>query len=171
MADTDNGATAPAGDLQITLLRRAIQLATDNAEVGQLPFGALVVRDGELLATGVNTELRDHDPTAHAEVAAVRNACRSLGVRYLTGATIVSSCEPCAVCHAVAGAVGVTRIVHAARSQDVPDLGQPAPQAAADAAVRMQQVLRSGFPEQLVHVPVDGATEPFRRFIERSRRA
>jgi tRNA(Arg) A34 adenosine deaminase TadA len=53
------------------LLSRAVQIAVDNAAAGQLPFGALVVRDGTVLATGVNTALRDHDPVAHAEVAAV----------------------------------------------------------------------------------------------------
>src|SRR4051794_12474340 len=95
-------------------LRRAVDLAAGNAAAGQLPFGALVVRDGEVLAIGVNTALRDRDPTAHAEVAAVRNACRHLGVLHLTGAVIYSSCEPCALCHTAALAAGVVRIVYAA---------------------------------------------------------
>ena len=110
-----------------TWLAQAVQLALDNAAVGQLPFGALVVRDGTVLATGVNTELRDADPTAHAEVAAVRNACRQLGVRQLTGATIYSSCEPCAICVSVAAAAGVTRIVYAAPKEFLPDLEDPPP--------------------------------------------
>lgn len=53
-------------------LSRAVALALDNAVAGQLPFGALVIRDGTVVATGVNTALRDHDPTAHAEISAIR---------------------------------------------------------------------------------------------------
>jgi guanine deaminase len=147
------------------LLARAVQLAVDNAAAGQLPFGALVVRDGTVLATGVNTALRDHDPVAHAEVAAVRNACRSLGTVHVTGATIYSSCEPCAICHAVAAAAGVVRIVYAAPKEDVPDLGYPAPSDNVGLMVRMQALLRAAAPEQIVHLPIDGATEPFRRFL------
>ena len=72
-------------------LQEAVRLATANADAGQLPFAALVVRDGETLATGVNTALADWDPTAHAEVAAVRNACRALGTVHLTGAVIYAT--------------------------------------------------------------------------------
>lgn len=110
-----------------TWLEQAVQLALDNAAAGQLPFGAVVVRDGTVLATGVNTEIKDVDPTAHAEVAAVRNACRQLGVRELPNATIYSSCEPCAICVSVAAAAGVTRIVYAAPKEFIPDLGDPPP--------------------------------------------
>ncbi len=110
-----------------TWLAQAVQLALDNAAAGQLPFGAVVVRDGTVLATGVNTALRDVDPTAHAEVAAVRNACRQLGVQHLGDATIYSSCEPCAICVSVAAAVGITRIVYAAPKEFVPDLEDPPP--------------------------------------------
>jgi tRNA(Arg) A34 adenosine deaminase TadA len=150
---------------EATLLARAVQLALDNAAAGQLPFGALVVRDGTVLATGVNTALQDHDPVAHAEVAAVRNACRSLGELHLTGAIVVSSCEPCAVCHAVAAAAGITRIVYAAPKEYVPDLGYPAPPDSAGVMLEMQHVLRSAAPEQVVYVPTAGAEEPFRRYL------
>jgi tRNA(Arg) A34 adenosine deaminase TadA len=102
---------------------------------------------------------------AHAEVAAVRDACRHLGEVHLTGATVVSSCEPCAVCHAVSAAVGVVRIVYAAPKEHVPDLGYPAPPDHDDLMVRMQQVLRSTAPEQVVYVPTEGADEPFHRYV------
>lgn len=110
-----------------TWLAQAVQLALDNAAAGQLPFGAVVVRDGTVLATGVNTQLRDLDPTAHAEVAAVRNACRQLGVGHLQNAVIYSSCEPCAICVTVAAAAGVTQIVYAAPKEFVPNLEDPPP--------------------------------------------
>ncbi|GAA4723968.1 nucleoside deaminase [Phytohabitans rumicis] len=147
------------------LLARAIRLALDNAAAGQLPFGALVVRDGAVLGTGVNTALRDRDPTAHAEVAAVRDACRAVGQVHVTGATIVSSCEPCAVCHSVAVTAGVTRILYAAPKEAVPDLGYPAPSDNAELLGRMQELLRSAAPDQLIHVPIEGAEEPFRRYV------
>ena len=88
-----------------------------NAAAGQLPFGALVVRDGEVLGTGVNRELREHDPTAHAEVDAIRNACRDLRTLTLPGAVLVSSCEPCALCHVTAAVAGISRVVYAASSE------------------------------------------------------
>jgi tRNA(Arg) A34 adenosine deaminase TadA len=147
------------------LLARAVQLALDNAAAGQLPFGALVVRDGTVLATGVNTALADHDPVAHAEVAAIRNACRALGVLHLTGAVVYSSCEPCAMCHAVAAATGIWRLVYAAPKECVPDLGYPAPSDNGPLLARMQQLLRSAAPEQIVYAPTDNAGEPFQRFL------
>jgi guanine deaminase len=146
------------------LLREALRLAAENADTGQLPFGALVVRAGEVIATGVNTALRDHDPSAHAEVAAIRAACRKLGTLHLGGATVVSSCEPCAVCHSVAAISGVDRIVYAAPKELVPDLGYPAPPDPTDLAGRMQSSMRALAPEQIVHVPTDGAGEPFARY-------
>ncbi|EXG80531.1 nucleoside deaminase [Cryptosporangium arvum] len=109
------------------LLGRAVDLATQNAASGQLPFGALLVRDGEVLATGVNTVLRDLDPAAHAEVEAVRAACRNLGTLDLRGAEIYSSCEPCPMCCRAAQATGIAVIWYAAQATDIPDLGYPVP--------------------------------------------
>lgn len=146
-------------------LAEAVRLAYENAAAGQLPFGALVVRAGAVLATGVNTALSERDPTAHAEVAAIRAACTSLGELHLTGATVVSSCEPCAVCHSVAASVGVTRIMYAAPKEYVPDLGYPAPDDNHDLLTRMQAALRTIAPEQIAYVPTDGADEPFQRFL------
>jgi tRNA(Arg) A34 adenosine deaminase TadA len=145
------------------LLREAVRLATENARAGQLPFGALVVRAGEVIATGVNTALRDHDPTAHAEVAAIRAACRKLGTLYLGGAIVASSCEPCAVCHSVAAVAGIDRIIYAAPKELVPDLGYPAPPDPTDLLGRMQSTIRALAPEQIVHVPTEGAEEPFKK--------
>lgn len=159
--------TVPAPDpAAVALLDRAVQLAVDNAAAGQLPFGALVVREGTVLAIGVNTALRDNDPTAHAEVAAVRAACRELGELHLAGSTLVSSCEPCAVCHAVAATAGIARVVYAAPKELVPDLGTPGPAGSEHLMARMQQALRSVAPDQVVHVPTAGADEPFRRFVD-----
>jgi guanine deaminase len=148
-------------------LARAVILASDNAASGQLPFASLVVRDGTVLATGVNTALRDHDPTAHAEFAAVRAACRESAVLQLAGATLVSSCEPCAMCHAAAVVAGVERIIYAAPKEFVPDLGVPFPQLAAE----MQSVWRrtGSDRDRITYVPTPGADEPFARFLATGR--
>jgi guanine deaminase len=132
---------------------------------GQLPFGAVVVRAGEVLATGVNTEQRDSDPTAHAEVAAIRNACAAVGATRLPDATVYSSCEPCAVCQAVAAAAEMTGIVYAAPRESVPDLGNGGSPEFGALLGRMQEELRSLAPDRITHVPVDGAAEPFERFL------
>jgi guanine deaminase len=169
-----SGGDLPGGESEAAeseLLVWAVRLASENGEAGQLPFAALVVRAGTVLATGVNTALRDRDPTAHAEVAAVRNACRDLATLHLTGATVVSSCEPCAICHAVAASVGVTRVVYAAPKEYVPDLGYPAPDSGGDLMTRMQDVLRATAPDQIRYVPTDGADEPFRRYLAGRERA
>lgn len=167
----DDRLPAAVGAAETAHLRRAVELAVENASAGQLPFGALVVEAGRILATGVNTTLRDHDPTAHAEVAAIRSACRSRRTLELPGTTLVSSCEPCALCHATAASAGIRRVVYAAPKEVAFEmLGAPTdPQAALLAG--MQRALRRLAPEQVVHGSVEGDRRPFERFTgERGRR-
>jgi lactoylglutathione lyase len=140
------------------LLERAVALARVNAEAGQEPFGSLVVRDGEILGEGVNTTRRDADPTAHAEVAAVREACRRLGTIDLGGATVVTSCEPCPMCRTVAVLAGVSRIVYAVPAEVAAGYGF----ALSPAGVEI--VAAWPLPDLLEHVPTPGAEEPFERF-------
>ena len=80
-------------------LHQAVALATENvrSERGG-PFGAVVVRDDLLIATGVNVVTASNDPTAHAEVMAIRAACRALGAFQLEGCELYASCEPCPMC-------------------------------------------------------------------------
>ncbi|MCH5218593.1 MAG: nucleoside deaminase [Muribaculaceae bacterium] len=80
------------------LMREAIRLSEENVEKGGGPFGAVIARDGEIVATGVNCVTACTDPTAHAEVNAIRTACHKLGTFDLKGCTIYSSCEPCPMC-------------------------------------------------------------------------
>lgn len=80
-------------------MRRALQLACENARSGRGgPFAAVVVRDGEVLAEGTNLVTSTNDPTAHAEVVAIRRACQRLGTFQLTGCELYTSCEPCPMC-------------------------------------------------------------------------
>ncbi|HEY4378818.1 MAG TPA: nucleoside deaminase [Acidobacteriaceae bacterium] len=80
-------------------MRRAIALATENVRSGRGgPFGAVVVRGGEIIASGVNQVTSANDPTAHAEVVAIRAACQALGDFQLKGCVVYTSCEPCPMC-------------------------------------------------------------------------
>ncbi len=79
-------------------MRRAIELAVENVKNDGGPFGAVIVRNGEIVATGVNRVTANNDPTAHAEVSAIREACTKLGTFDLSGCVIYTSCEPCPMC-------------------------------------------------------------------------
>jgi len=82
-----------------SFMARAIQLSFENVRSGHGgPFGAVVVKDGRLIAEGVNRVTATNDPTAHAEIVAIREACRNLGVFQLKGCELYSSCEPCPMC-------------------------------------------------------------------------
>jgi guanine deaminase len=80
-------------------MREAIRLSIENVESGKGgPFAAAIVKDGKIIATGVNEVTSTNDPTAHAEVVAIRNACKSLNSYQLDGCEIYCSCEPCPMC-------------------------------------------------------------------------
>ena len=80
------------------LMRKAIALSVENVAKGGGPFGAVIARDGEIVATGVNRVTANCDPTAHAEVSASRAAAQKLGTFDLSGCEIYTSCEPCPMC-------------------------------------------------------------------------
>ncbi len=101
-------------DINQVSLASVVKLAVDNVAAGGGPFAALVVRDGEIIATGANRVTRDLDPTAHAEIVAIRAASRRIGDFRLGGCTLVSSCEPCPMCVAAALWARVDRVVYAA---------------------------------------------------------
>jgi len=80
-------------------MAEAIRLATENVTSGRGgPFGAVIVRDGEIVARGANQVTASNDPTAHAEVTAIRNACAALGTYVLERCIVYTSCEPCPMC-------------------------------------------------------------------------
>jgi tRNA(Arg) A34 adenosine deaminase TadA len=81
-----------------TFMREAIRLADESVKNGGGPFGAVIVRDGEIIAGSANSVTRDNDPTAHAEVNTIRQACRKLGTFDLSDCVIYTSCEPCPMC-------------------------------------------------------------------------
>ena len=99
-------------------IARTVELALANVADGGGPFGAVIVRDGELVAEGQNRVTRDLDPTAHAEVTAIRTACRTRGDFTLPGAVLYTSCEPCPLCLSAALWARVSRVVYAADRHD-----------------------------------------------------
>lgn len=105
-------------DVDQVWLARTIELATQNVANGGGPFGALIVRDGDLVAEGQNRVTSTLDPTAHAEVVAIRAACQVVGDFSLAGATLYTSCEPCPLCLSAALWARVDRVVYAADRHD-----------------------------------------------------
>ena len=89
-------------------MQQALALARAAAEAGEVPIGAVVVRDGAVIGQGGNSPRTDHDPTAHAEIAAIRDAAKALGNERLDGCELWVTLEPCAMC---AGAISHARIV------------------------------------------------------------
>ena len=79
-------------------MKRAVSLALESVKNGGGPFGAVIVKDGRVVAEGANRVTLNNDPTAHAEVCAIRNACMNLNTFQLDGCEIYSSCEPCPMC-------------------------------------------------------------------------
>ncbi|AHH97874.1 nucleoside deaminase [Kutzneria viridogrisea] len=104
-------------------LAEAVRLATENVAAGGGPFGALVVRGDEVLATGVNQVVPTNDPTAHAEVTAIRAACQALGDFRLTGCVLYSSCEPCPLCLSASLWARLDRVVYTADREDAAAAG------------------------------------------------
>ncbi|MFI0978406.1 nucleoside deaminase [Streptomyces sp. NPDC021093] len=144
----------------------AIRLATTSVQNGGGPFGALVAKDGEIVAIGNNQVTANLDPTAHAEVSAMRAACQKLNTFSLEGCVLITSCEPCPMCLSSALWARVDRIVFAADRDDAAvagfddrkfyDLFEKKPQ--------------SMWPAQIVRLDVANRTEPFDAWLAKSDR-
>ncbi|MBY0380892.1 MAG: nucleoside deaminase [Xanthobacteraceae bacterium] len=99
-------------------LCEAIVLARDNVRRGGRPFGAVVTKDGQVIATGVNEILSTGDPTAHAEIQAIREACRVLGTLRLDGCAIYASGHPCPMCLSAIHLTGIKDVAYAYSLED-----------------------------------------------------
>ena len=99
-------------------MQMAINLSIENVANGGGPFGAVIVRDSEVLATGTNRVTMNNDPTAHAEVSAIREACAKIGNFKLEGCVCYTSCEPCPMCLSALYWAGVSRIVYGNTKDD-----------------------------------------------------
>lgn len=107
-----------------SFMQEAIQQAVENVRSGRGgPFGALVVKEGCVIARGTNLVTSANDPTAHAEVTAIREACRALGAFQLTGCEIYTSCEPCPMCLGAIYWARPDRVYFAATAKDAAEAG------------------------------------------------
>jgi len=104
-------------------LSEAIRLAVRNQEQGGGPFGAVIVRKGEIIASSGNTVTHENDPTAHAEINAIRQACKHLGHFELSDCTLYSSCEPCPMCLGAIYWARMGAVYFAASKEDAKDAG------------------------------------------------
>ncbi|MBQ6085679.1 MAG: nucleoside deaminase [Bacteroidaceae bacterium] len=103
-------------------MQQAIDLSIENVKNGGGPFGAVIVENGKIIATGVNRVTASNDPTAHAEVNAIRAACQQKANFKLTGCSIYTSCEPCPMCLAAIYWAGISRIYYGNTKQDAEEI-------------------------------------------------
>lgn len=103
-----------------------IGIALEEARKASWPFGAVIVRDGEIIAQAGSGDGKDSniDPTAHAEVNAIRRACEKLNTGDLSGTTLYASCEPCALCIGAAWYAGIKEIVYGTSLEDIKDINK-----------------------------------------------
>ncbi len=138
-------------------MRRAVALSRRGMELGHGgPFGAVVVRDDTVIGEGWNEVLRSNDPTAHAEIVAIRNACRKLATYELTGCEIYASCEPCPMCLGAIYWSRIGRVYFAVNRHDAAGIEF------LDEFI--YEEMAKPFEERalpIVHVPCDGALDVF----------
>ena len=105
-------------------MEKAVELSLENMRAGKGgPFGAIIVRQGKIVGTGANHVTSDNDPTAHAEVVAIRDACKNLGTFQLDDCEIYTSCEPCPMCLAAIYWARPNAIYYANTRKDAADIG------------------------------------------------
>lgn len=101
----------------------AIELSITNIQHGGGPFGAVIVKEGEIIAASANSVVPSNDPTAHAEVNAIRDACRKLGTHDLSGCDLYASCEPCPMCLGAIYWARISRLYYANTKDDAGNIG------------------------------------------------
>lgn len=104
-------------------IEEALKLAVKNVSNGGGPFGAVITRDGRIISTGENRVTANNDPTAHAEIQAIRAACDRLGTFDLSGCTLYSSCEPCPMCLGAIYWAHISNVFYAANQYEAAEAG------------------------------------------------
>ena len=107
----------------LKFMRRAIELSLECVNSDEGPFGAVVVRDGRIIGEGVNRVVPSGDPTAHAEIVAIRAACQAIGSHVLDGAVLYTSCEPCPMCLGAVWWARISEIVYGNSREDAASIG------------------------------------------------
>ena len=99
-------------------MRLALELAEEAAEAGEVPVGCVIVRDGQVIGRGRNRREEDKDPAGHAEMAAIRDACRTVGDWRLTGARLYVTLEPCPMCAGGIISARIPEVYYGAKDRD-----------------------------------------------------
>jgi guanine deaminase len=147
------------------LIQHVIDLAVENVRRDGGPFAALVVKDGVVIATGANQVTRTNDPTAHAEIIAIREACRVLGEFQLVGCDFYASCEPCPMCLGALYWARPARIFYAATHDDAGAAGFD------DTVIYRQLALPAGERSiPMIHVADASAGRPFGEWMQKADR-
>lgn len=107
----------------IEFMREAIALSLKSAKIGEAPFGAVIVKDNKIIARGADRVVRKIDPTAHAEMIAIRQAASRLKKHDLSGCEIYISCEPCQMCLAAIKQANIDKIYYACNTKDLEEAG------------------------------------------------
>jgi guanine deaminase len=146
------------------LLKQAVDMACENVRSGRGgPFAALIVLDGEVIGRGVNEVTALNDPTAHAEIQAIREACRRLQRSRLDGAILYASGEPCPMCTAAIYWAGIQSVYVACSKRELLEAGYP------NGLARYHQDIRKPPEKRSIPfhtIPVEGYLEPFRIWKE-----
>ena len=104
-------------------MREAIKLANDNIKKGGGPFAAIIIKDGQIIAHGTNQVTNNNDPTAHAEVEAIRNAAKKLNSFDLTECEIYTTCEPCPMCFGAIYWAKISKVYYGNTKEDAANIG------------------------------------------------
>jgi guanine deaminase len=143
-------------------MEQVIELAVESVGRDGGPFAALVVKDGSVIATGLNQVTRNNDPTAHAEIVAIREACRALGGFQLSGCDLYASCEPCPMCLGALYWARPARVFFAATQDDAAAAGFD------DRMIYRQMLLpHSERSIPMTRLVSEWATRPFEAWVNR----
>ena len=148
-------------------MTRAVELSERSVEAGGGPFGAVVVKDGEIIAEGTNRVTLDNDPTAHAEVLAIRSACDHLNTFDLGGCEIYASCEPCPMCLGAIYWSRIRRVYYANTREDAARIRF----SDEDIYDEFSRPLQERRIVSLIRVPSDRARDAFERWIRKRDKA
>ena len=132
------------------LMARAIELSIDSAKTAGGPFGSVVVKDNKIISEGSNKVTSSNDPTAHAEIVAIRNACQELQTFNLSGCEIYTTCEPCPMCLSAIYWSRIDKVYYANTREDAKDIDfddsfiyLEIPKKIDDRKIKMTQMLRN----------------------------
>ena len=149
-------------NVDLRFLERAVELSRQGMEnLNGGPFGCVIVKDGEIIGEGCNSVITENDPTAHAEVVAIRNACKHLNSFQLTGCDIYTSCEPCPMCLGAIYWARPARVIYANTKADA-------------AAIRFDDMFiydEIDKPDEerlipFIHMPLESAHHVFKQWMQ-----